>query len=203
MPRVSPPDDSRSKPSIPQRRNPHPQDWSGVTELSPSDYLLTAFERLSAQIASMTVGALRHLTGPTDPLRLLEYRALAAVGEGTEVSVAQLRATLTIDRALLATMLDRLETRKLIGRTKEDGDESLIWITGFGSALLDRVVAARQRWLKPALRGLNAWERSTLIGAFGISSALCLQKAHGPSSSPRRLPPKIRDLKEARDESGE
>jgi DNA-binding MarR family transcriptional regulator len=164
---VSPPDDSRSEPWIAQRRNPYPQVWSGVTELNPSDYLLTAFERLSAQIASMTVGALRHLTGPTDPLRLLEYRVLVAVGEETEVSVAALETTLTIDRALLAGMLDRLETRTLIRRTnQEDGYESLIWLTGFGSALLDQVAAARQRWLKPALRGLNAWERSTLIGAL-------------------------------------
>ncbi|HJT37614.1 MAG TPA: hypothetical protein VJ818_04245 [Actinomycetota bacterium] len=133
-----------------------------VTSFNPSDYLLGEFEQLCGQLASMTVGALRHLTGPTDPLRLLEFRVLSAIREREPVSKSALLASLPVDEAALDAMLFRLESRELIACA----DHTAIATTTYGKALVEQVNVERQRWLKPALRRLNAWERSTLIGAM-------------------------------------
>jgi hypothetical protein len=132
-----------------------------VTSFNPSDYLLGEFEQLCGQLASMTVTALRHLTGPTDPLRLLEFRVLSAIREKEPISKRALLGSLPVDEAPLDGMLARLEARKLIAAADPG-----ISTTKFGKALVDQVNVERQRWLKPALRRLNAWERSTLIGAM-------------------------------------
>ena len=133
-----------------------------VTSFNPSDYLLGEFEQLCGQLASMTVTALRHLTGPADPLRLLEFRVLSAIREKEPISRRALLGSMPVDESPLEGMLDRLEARKLIVAAGDAG----LTTTQFGKALVDQVNAERQRWLKPALRRLNAWERSTLIGAM-------------------------------------
>ena len=102
--------------------------------------------------------------GPED-LRRVEYTILALVRDNPDVTARQIARALAVTPPNVAILIDRLESRALVGRTRSaaDGRMQHIRVTPAGAALVDRATLALLDGERQALDTLSSAERAMLV----------------------------------------
>ena len=143
----------------------------------PSDADRTPQARLSEGLAHGLVGYQLALAtvvthqvfdervGYSQDLRRVEFTILALVRDNPDVTARQLARALAVTPPNIATWLDRLESRKLVVRTRSaaDGRVQHIRVTTAGAALVERAARALHEGERQALDTLSAAERAMLV----------------------------------------
>ncbi|MEZ0050273.1 DNA-binding MarR family transcriptional regulator [Mycobacterium sp. MAA66] len=113
----------------------------------------------------------RHLAELTPP----QFAVLYVLAEHDELDQSALGALTSIDRSTLTPLLDRLEARKLIGKTIDPTNRRRrqITITATGRQQLSRAraqVAKTELWIDEVLGEKKAGELVALLRAFADAS---------------------------------
>jgi DNA-binding MarR family transcriptional regulator len=101
-------------------------------------------------------------------IRPAQFSVLVVVGANRGISQAELGATLGIERARLARLLNRLEDRGLIERLRSSADarRHALQLTMQGRTLLARAKALAARHERKLLTRLGAERHNTLLQAL-------------------------------------
>ena len=95
----------------------------------------------------------------------VQYAALVAIRESPEIDATRLSAVIAFDRSTLGNVIERLETKALIGRkaSREDKRIKLLYLTRSGAALLREIMPLVDRAQARMLQPLKAADRKMLM----------------------------------------
>lgn len=101
-------------------------------------------------------------------LRMITFSALAVVHDNPGLNQSQLAELLGIERPNLVLIVDTLEKRGLVSRTRSEDDRraNTLALTGTGKALFDEARAAVDAHDARATAALTPSERETLIDSL-------------------------------------
>ncbi len=125
--------------------------------------VLIALRRI-ARAASLHSRRIQHAYGLTSP-QLFVLRELSRRGEATGGELARAAC---LSHATITGILDRLERRGLVRRTRSDQDRRRVTarVTAEGEALLETAPPPLHNRFLTRFRKLDDWERSFLLGAL-------------------------------------
>lgn len=103
-------------------------------------------------------------------LRMLTYSALVLIVDNPGLSQSQLAAAMDVERPNLVVIVDELEQRALITRTRVPTDRRAyaLHATLRGQQLFKRAVAAVTAHERALFRGIDAQTQSTMIAALQL-----------------------------------
>lgn len=115
-------------------------------------------------------------------LRGQQFAILHRLADGGPATQAELAATLRVHAPNLVRVIDELEERELLARSRDSEDRRrlLIGITATGARLLGRAEQAVANAERELLAPLNAAERSQLRSLLGrLAAHSCSRRATG------------------------
>jgi len=103
-------------------------------------------------------------TGLTAPQILL----LQTINKKSDVTIGELANDVSLSQATVTTILDRLETRKLVYRKRSDEDKRKVYVrlTDSGSDTLAHAPPLLQEQFIQQFSGLQEWEQTMIISAL-------------------------------------
>jgi DNA-binding MarR family transcriptional regulator len=118
-----------------------------------------------AQASIVTDQVFNDRVGHSGTLRRVEFTLLALVQANPDVTARQLARALAVTPPNIAILLDRLETRNLVTRTRSERDARLQHLrpTRAGNTLVDRTVQLLIEGERQALNVLSAAEHAMLV----------------------------------------
>jgi DNA-binding MarR family transcriptional regulator len=95
----------------------------------------------------------------------VQYAALIAIHTHPGIDATRLSAVIAFDRSTLGNVIERLETKALIGRkaSREDKRIKLLYLTRSGAALLREIMPLVDRAQARMLQPLKAADRKMLM----------------------------------------
>ncbi|OWP56878.1 MAG: hypothetical protein B2I17_03725 [Thermoplasmatales archaeon B_DKE] len=99
-------------------------------------------------------------------LNNMEYNVLRILSENNAISMVQLANLSMVTQGWITSMVDKLEERKLLERSRSTDDRRIIMIqiTNAGKRLMSRAQQAHVKFLEESIKGLNETEISDLLG---------------------------------------
>lgn len=113
---------------------------------------------------------LARATGLTTP-QLIVLEIVAAAGRATPKEIA---GKAGVGQATATSLIDKLEARELITRTRSDHDKRVVWVaaTEKGLALLQTAPDPLQKTFSERFRILPDWEQAMIVAALERVNAL-------------------------------
>ncbi len=133
------------------------------------DKVLVALRRISRAIDLHSKSLVRSygLTGP----QLILLRELAASGE---ISVGDLARNISLSNATVTDILDRMEKRGLVERTRSSADRRrvMVKVTDVGKELLFNTPSLLQERLDAEFSKLHDWEQTLILSSLQRVAAM-------------------------------
>jgi DNA-binding MarR family transcriptional regulator len=154
---------------------------------SPS-HLLHRAQQLAADLVAA------HFDDNTVTLR--QFVVLAAVAEGEGCTQSELVRTTGIDRSTLAEMVNRMEGRGLLSRTRAEGDAraNAVHLAAPGRDLLAALSPRMQAADKALLSELSKGKRSTFVDILaGLADVVSDEPSEGQDKKKKKKKKKKKD----------
>ena len=147
---------------MPPRISGH-ENVSAIHSPELADAVLTASRVLVAVAA-------RSLAEHESEVSLPQYRALVVLASRGPQRPIDLAQTLGVDPSTATRMCDRLATKKLIVRRRDQADRRIVVLSlsASGRRLVERVTERRRREIEQILGAVDPAERANLVRAFMI-----------------------------------
>jgi DNA-binding MarR family transcriptional regulator len=118
-------------------------------------------------------------------LTLVQLNALSKLRDGP-ILTGKLAKRLGTSPASLTRILDRLESRGLVARSREDGDRRRVWIELLpgGRELIDSVAVLDGGRIHRAVRSMDAGERAQLLASLAHLVELTRGEVEGTAADP-------------------
>lgn len=103
-------------------------------------------------------------TGLTTP-QLIVLEIVVAAGR---VTPKEISGKAGVGQATASALIDRLETRKLVTRTRDERDRRVVWVapTEAGRTLLEAAPDPLQRTFSQQFEALPDWEQAMIVAAL-------------------------------------
>ncbi|TKW76669.1 MAG: MarR family transcriptional regulator, partial [Bradyrhizobium icense] len=95
----------------------------------------------------------------------VQYAALIAIHTHPGIDATRLSAVIAFDRSTLGSVIERLESKKLIDRKPSDGDKrvKLLYLTKAGAAILREIMPSVEKAQTRILQPLKPSDRKVLL----------------------------------------
>lgn len=124
---------------------------------------LIALRRI-LRVTELNARTLARATGLTTP-QLIVLEIVAAAGRATPKDIA---AKAGVGQATATALVDKLEARGLVMRTRGERDRRLVWVsaTPTGHEVLEAAPDPLQRTFAREFAGLKDWEQAMVVAAL-------------------------------------
>ncbi|WP_274425705.1 MarR family winged helix-turn-helix transcriptional regulator [Chelativorans sp. YIM 93263] len=124
---------------------------------------LIALRRI-LRATELNARTLARATGLTTP-QLIVLEIVAAAGRATPKDIA---GKAGVGQATATSLVDKLETRGLVNRTRSDKDRRVVWValTEAGREMLEAAPDPLQRTFSQQFKALPDWEQAMIVAAL-------------------------------------
>lgn len=131
-----------------------------------SDHVMIAIRKI-IQAIDLNSKKLVKRVGLTGP-QLVILQEIASRGVHEEVTAGKIARAVSLSQSTVTGILDRLQRRELISRSRSDGDKRriLVRITDNGKQILKEAPSLMQETFVERFSNLQEWEQSMILSAL-------------------------------------